>query len=191
MRVPRIVVFLGALASPALCAAREPVMTLPSEHLEIALRVAGAGLPACSSYLADGSVQACLPKFAVKGGGRVNGWSFGGRITFTQGAIQKLTNDEFAVLAGHEIAHWYLGHNGSSPRAELEADKLGIDLACKAGFNVSAGLGLFRHIRSNRSHGSANIRIEAAQAAQCPGGQPRQGGRQLLAAHPLPSQVQF
>ena len=42
-------------------------------------------------------------------------------ITFTRGATERLTEDEFALLAGHEIAHWYLGHRGSSVAAELAA----------------------------------------------------------------------
>ena len=156
-----------SLASTADGASRAASFGLAGEHLDIALRVAGDGLPDCRSYLADGRVQPCLPAFTVKRSNSVNGWSQGGRITFTQGAIQKLTREEFAILAGHEIAHWYLGHKGSSPQAELDADRLGLALACRAGFNIGAGLGLFRYIRTNSSHGRTNLRMKAVYSAQC------------------------
>lgn len=154
-------------ASPG--SGREPDIVLPSPHQEIVLRVSGGGYPACQSYWPDGSIRPCYPTFFVKQMDSVDAWSRSGNITFTKGAIEKLSEAEFALLAGHEIAHWYLGHNGSSPKAELEADKLGFDLACNAGFNVESGLGLFRHIRSNRSHGKAADRTAAIQAMRCSG----------------------
>lgn len=59
------------------------------------------------------------------------------RNTFTRGATTRLTADEFALLAGHEIAHWYLGHTGEGDaatrrEAELAAHCLGASPACPA-----------------------------------------------------------
>lgn len=152
---------------PALASEHGNYAQLSSDHHEIALRVAGKGFPDCRSYLLDGTVRPCFPAFVVKRGGRINAWSLGGVITLSEGAVQRLNRDEFAILVGHEIAHWYLGHKASSPQAELEADKLGLLLACDAGFDIQVGLGLFRHLRTSRSHGNAVTRLEAVRLASC------------------------
>lgn len=154
-------------ATSALGSSQNVSLEVERKQLEIALRVAGNGLPGCRSYSADGVEGPCFPAFSVKQSKAVNAWSRGRQITFTQGAIEKLNSDEFAILAGHEIAHWYLGHKGSEPKAELDADRLGLSLACEAGFNIAEGLGLFRHIRTSQSHGWATARLQAAQANQC------------------------
>ena len=125
---------------------------LPGPQLAIALRVAGAGLPNCISYLVDGTERPCLPSFTVRRDGRVNGWSGQGQIAFSRAALERLTPDEFALMAGHEIAHWYLGHGRSNRADELAADRLGAQLACQAGFDPVAGLGLFRYLHSGTDH---------------------------------------
>lgn len=152
---------------PALGSEHGNYAQLSSDHHEIALRVAGKGFPDCRSYLLDGTVRPCFPAFVVKRGGRINAWSLGGVITLSEGAVQRLNRDEFAILVGHEIAHWYLGHKTSSPQAELEADKLGLLLACDAGFDIQIGLGLFRHLRTSRSHGNSVTRMKAVRLADC------------------------
>lgn len=107
-------------------------MLLPDDRQAIALKVAAQGLPECRMYHADGSEGPCLPIFTVTRGKAVNSRSLAGQIAFTHGATTRLSDDEFALLAGHEIAHWYLGHRGSSLEAELAADRLGALLACRA-----------------------------------------------------------
>lgn len=129
-----ILALIGAAASSTGGAS-----ALPPDYLAIALKVAGQGLPGCRSYHPDGTEGPCLPRFALKRSGGINGWSLDGTITFTRGATKRLTKDEFALLAGHEIAHWNLGHRGSSVEAELAADQLGAELACKAGYDVARG----------------------------------------------------
>ncbi|PLK26433.1 hypothetical protein [Novosphingobium sp. TH158] len=142
--------------------------TLPPSHLAIALAVAGQGQPGCTAYHPDGSTGPCLPRFAIRGGGGVNGQSLGMQITFTRGATTRLTRDEFALLAAHEVAHSYLGHNGSSREAELAADRLGAQLACQAGFDPQAGTGLFRFLRSGSKHPKAEQRRAAVLSVPCP-----------------------
>ncbi len=154
---------MRALAILALVAG----IPLPEPQREIALRIAGQGLPSCRSHHPGGGEGPCLPDFAMRPDGPVNGWSLGGRITFTTAATTRLSRDEFALLAGHEIAHWYLGHRGSSPDAELAADRLGAQLACQAGFDVAAGASLFRHLRPGRNHPPAERRREAVLGVQC------------------------
>lgn len=122
------------------------------EYLAIAEKVAGSGKPDCTAYLPDGRVTACTPRFSVRQSGQVNAWSHGGHIQFSSAALQRLSNDQFALLAGHEIAHYYLGHSHSSIANELEADALGALLACRAGFDLERADDLFRYARSSRSH---------------------------------------
>jgi len=143
--------------------------TMPPERLALALKVAGQGLPHCRSYLADGSEAPCLPRFALRRGSEINGWSRGGAIAFTHAAATRLSDDEFALLAGHEIAHWYLGHQGSTHASEQAADRLGAELACRAGFDPVKGASLFRHLRADRVHARAEVRVAAVSALGCGG----------------------
>lgn len=66
--------------------------------------------------------------------------------------MQRLSSDQFAFLAGHEIAHYYLGHSHSSIANEFEADALGALLACRAGFRLDRGDDMFSHVRGSRAH---------------------------------------
>ena len=122
------------------------------EFLLISEKVAGLGKPNCTAYHPDGSISLCLPRFSIRPGRQVNARAFGGRIEFSSAAVQRLSADQFALLAGHEIAHYYLGHTHSSIRNELEADALGALLACQAGFQLDRADVLFRFARSSRSH---------------------------------------
>ena len=140
---------------------------LPAEQLDIAIRVAGSGLPHCTAYRSDGTASPCLPQFALRNGKQVNGWNSRGQIAFTVGATRHLSRDEFALLAGHEIAHWYLGHTQSSRANELAADQLGAELACRAGFDPAAGSGLYGHLFSDRRHPAENVRREAVLQVAC------------------------
>lgn len=142
-------------------------LMLPPQHLEIANRVAGDGKPECLSHWQDGTIGPCLPAFAIKAGGHVNGWSIGTRITFTRAATVRLTQDEFALLAGHEIAHYYLGHDTSNPADELAADRLGAQLACQAGYDPVKAVSLFRFISAGKNHPRRAERRAAVLGVGC------------------------
>jgi hypothetical protein len=142
-------------------------LLLPQQHLDIANRVAGEGMPTCQSYRPDGTEGPCMPVFAVRRGNGINGWSLAGRITFSSAATIRLNRDEFALLAGHEIAHYYLGHKGSTPTAELAADRLGAELACSAGFDSISGATLFRHLRPSKAHPPSDERRATVLAVRC------------------------
>lgn len=161
-----------ALAALALIAAASSGIggdrSLPPQALAIALRVSAPGLPGCRSYQPDGSEGPCLPRFTARPGNAVNGWHLGGRITFTEGAFTRLNEDEFALLAGHEIAHWYLGHTRSGAAAELDADRLGAELACRAGFDPARGASVFRFLRASSNHPRASVRRAAVLKVPCP-----------------------
>lgn len=150
---------LTALALSGPVAARAP---LP-DYRAIALRVAGTGLPQCRAYLPDGSEAPCLPRVTLRRGHAVDGWSAGGEIILTEGAVRRLSEDELALLAGHEIAHWYLGHTASTRENELAADRLGAELACRAGYDVRVGAGLFRYVRENAVYPAAEAREKSVE----------------------------
>lgn len=152
--------FLSALAIAT-------VSSLSSQHMEIAIRVAGEGLPKCQSFHPDGTASSCLPVFTVRRGGGINGSSLAGHITFTSAATVRLNEDEFALLAGHEIAHYYLGHDGKALANELAADRFGAELACKAGYDPVAGASLFRHLRPSKVHPDRNARRAAVLSVGC------------------------
>lgn len=142
-------------------------LALPSQRMEIAIRVAGDGMPNCQSYRPDGTVGPCLPAFTVRRGGEINGSSLSGHITFTSGAAVRLNEDEFALLAGHEIAHYYLGHKSKALANELAADRLGAELACRAGYDPIVGATLFRHLRASKTHLARDARRALVLSVGC------------------------
>ena len=141
---------------------------LPEAQLAIAVAVASSARTLCSTVRPDGSEGPCMPRFALAGGNGVNGKSLAFDVTFTRGAIRKLTRDEFALLAGHEIAHSLLNHRRPSREAELAADRLGAELACRAGFGPRAGASLFRFLRPDRHHPPAAARRALVSSVPCP-----------------------
>lgn len=91
------------------------------------------------------------------------------------GEERGITPDEFALLAGHEIAHWYLGHGRSTVAGELAADRLGAQLACRAGFDPEAGLGLFAYLHQGSDHPPRQARVATVMAAGCGAARPASG----------------
>lgn len=142
-------------------------LSLPSERMEIAFRVAGDGLPNCHSYQLDGTTGPCLPSFSVHGSGGINARSLAGQIAFTPAAVVRLNENEFALLAGHEIAHYYLGHKINAMANELAADRLGAELACSAGYDPISGSTLFRHFRRGKVHPSSDVRRAVVLSIGC------------------------
>lgn len=142
-------------------------LQLPPQQLEIASKVAAGGRPECTSYQPDGAVGPCLPTFELGSGSRINGSSAGPLIVFTRAATEKLTRDEFALLAGHEIAHYYLGHGEGNPADELAADRLGAQIACQAGYVPAAGISLFRFFAAGQTHPHRAQRRAAVLSVRC------------------------
>lgn len=142
-------------------------LALTPLHARIAEQVAGEGRPACAIHRPDGTVQPCLPSFEVKAGVHVNAWSRGDRIIFTRAAMTRLSADEFALMAAHEVAHYMLRHSASTPEAELAADRLGAQLACRAGFDPAAGVSVLRHVGSGGTHPARAERQAAILGVPC------------------------
>lgn len=167
---PFALLIIGGLVFPARLAPFPTDRT--SEYLAIATRVAEIGNPGCAAYVVRETSGNCLPHYAIRRGRQINAWTYGGRIQFSSGSVRHLTSDQFALLAGHEIAHHYLGHTQSSTTNELEADMLGALLACRAGYRIAAGAELYRHARSGRLYPSPKLRraviMGIAKSTACP-----------------------
>lgn len=75
--------------------------------------------------------------------------AYDGRVYVTKGLIDKAQNDdELALIIGHELAHVLLGHvkpgNKKDNRLrEMHADKLGMFLAMKAGYNPCKAVAVY------------------------------------------------
>jgi Peptidase family M48 len=143
-------------------------LSLPQARLEVAARVVGSSGLYCTSHFPDGTNRPCMPRFAVRPGNWVNAKQKAGTIEFTVGAINRLTDDEFALLVGHELAHWYLGHKASTSTNELAADRLGATLVCHAGFNPHAGVTLFRFLSAGTTHPGRGLRQSVVLQVDCP-----------------------
>ena len=84
---------------------------------------------------------------------QVNAYSYTYKIVFTTGMYNFVKNeDELAAVVGHELAHRDLHHDGSTPDHEYAADKLGMELMEKAGFNRCIGAKLYKRLNSPGSN---------------------------------------
>jgi Zn-dependent protease with chaperone function len=90
----------------------------------------------------DSAVGLCGTAIKIETMAELQASTNGRRIRITTGMLQFLrTDDELAFVLAHEVSHVLLGHTGafdeSAPRsAEAEADRLGIQLVSKAGFDT-------------------------------------------------------
>lgn len=64
-------------------------------------------------------------------------FSKNGTAYISTGILRSADEDTLAFVIGHEVAHTLLGHTTGNAKIETEADILGAQLACKAGYNPS------------------------------------------------------
>jgi len=115
----------------------------------------------------------CFAASIVLGADHVNAWMGGGRVTITTGALRFVeSDDEIAVILGHEIAHHILS-TGGRPFFEADADYMGCYLAARAGFDISVAPGLWERFgrfepfsldRDLRSHPGSPERASSLEA---------------------------
>lgn len=112
-----------------------------------------------------GSISACPARVRLARSVQVNGFVSGRYVIMTTGMLGFIrSDDELALVLGHELAHLILRHtdrlaeqnvprgllrgfgkNASRVRStEEEADRLGLRLASAAGFDVSAAIPFWR-----------------------------------------------
>ena len=85
----------------------------------------------------------------------VNASSSGLRITVNKGMLEFVRNqDEMALVLGHELAHYRLGHSESTPANEYAADRFGASMENRAGYNSCLGaLVIYRfHTGTSSTH---------------------------------------
>jgi hypothetical protein len=148
------------------------VFALGDERQAIAADLVRTGKPGCTSYGADGVEAPCRPAIALVPGRSINAWRQGAQIRITRAASQRLNRDEFALLTAHEIAHYYLGHTDNSQANELAADRLGAELACRAGYDPAAGASVLRFLRAGPHHPRRAVRLQVVLGVDC---QPQAG----------------
>ncbi len=77
----------------------------------------------------------------------INAYSGGFRITVNKGMLDFVGSDnQMALVLGHELAHYSLGHNGSTIANEYAADALGARYMQTAGYNKCSGAILFKRM---------------------------------------------
>lgn len=107
------------------------------------------------------------------------------------------SDDDLAVVMGHELAHLILRHNGAmrtSRRFEADADYLGLYLAARAGFDISKAPELWDRFtrmspyamidRGVYSHPTSPARALALQETLAEIADKRARGEPLLPEHP-------
>jgi Zn-dependent protease with chaperone function len=108
-----------------------------------------------------GSLPACPDRVRLAYSNQVNAFSTSGGVVMTIAMLRFVrSDDELAVVLGHELAHGILGHPpmsseegllasfgikaGTFWHREEEADRLGLRLMAAAGFDLSAAIPFWR-----------------------------------------------
>ncbi len=109
----------------------------------------------------------------------INAYTDGTAVYLLQGLIDQATDDELALVIGHEIAHVTLRHTsvysvGLDTRiAELQADKMGSIYMMKAGYDICAGRNMMRKFTqlygdsALQDHPSNSYRYDQLRMAWC------------------------
>lgn len=118
------------------------VDSLP-ETFEIEIDRAGA-----AQTLRVTRVAECWYDMAIIVSAFPNAFADGRIIYATTGLLREVeSDDELALVIGHELAHNVLGHSVTSfKRSEQEADYLGCYFAARAGYDVSLGAAYWRRM---------------------------------------------
>lgn len=92
-------------------------------------------------------VPGVIPPLVLEDNPVVNAWITPDNLTITTGMLHFIKDkDELALVIGHEMGHFMLQHfelGGDNRLHEANADKFGVFLALRAGYNVCVGEGLW------------------------------------------------
>lgn len=107
-----------------------------------------------------GQVQNAIP-FRIDSSDIMNAYTNGEEVVLYQGLIDKLNEDEIALVIGHEIAHQMLGHVNLTAKMddayrtevlEANADKLGAVYMMKAGYDICKGREFWKKMEQERGN---------------------------------------
>ena len=92
------------------------------------------------------------PRLIFVNDSSVNAYNSGKVIGINTGMLQSVRNEsELAWVMGHELGHYYLHHRSSNPSNEYAADKAGVGIARRAGYNMCSGVKLLLRFNKNGS----------------------------------------
>ena len=111
-------------------------------------------------YQVAKSSFAGVPKLILNPSNDANAAWTGMYVVVNQGMLNSVRNDsEMAMVFGHELAHYRLGHWGSNWANEFAADRLGFTYSVRAGFSGCKGmLWLLRNGIQSTTHPSGKER---------------------------------
>lgn len=103
------------------------------------------------------------PRLILSPSKQVNASATALRITVNQGMLNFVRNsNEMAMVLGHELSHYSLGHARSTPSNEYAADSLGARYAAKAGYNRCDGALVYLrfHSKGSATHPPSDLRYK-------------------------------
>lgn len=117
-------------------------------------------------------VWGCAYLVQVRPSAEMNAWADGRAVTLTTALVRYArTDDELALIIGHELAHNLLRHPlKPSGAREREADRVGAYLAARAGYDITGAADFLRRVGPDGwaarlgflTHPSASARSRAA-----------------------------
>lgn len=89
------------------------------------------------------------PALILRNDGRVNAGARFYLISINKGMLEFVKNeDELAIILGHELAHFNLGHKRSNHENEFTADRVGAIYAERAGYDRCRGVIVIKRFNS-------------------------------------------
>ena len=143
-------------------------------HSPADLRISRKGTEQSVTLVGD---TGCASRVQIIAGGSINAQADGNYVQINSAMLDFAANDdELAVIVGHELAHNILRHialKTPSKTAEYQADRLGVWLMARAGYDVNAVVPFWTRfekrtnagIFADGSHPSTKRRLAAVAAA--------------------------
>jgi beta-barrel assembly-enhancing protease len=173
----------------------------PVGQVETMLDAALANAPAELEIQRQGGVEerialtgdtGCASRIQIIAGGAINAAADGQYVQINAAMLNfAASNDELAVIVGHELAHNILRHRAlktPSKQAEYAADRMGVWLMARAGYDVDAVIPFWTRfekrtnagIFADGTHPSSKKRLAAVAAAVAAFKAQRAAGQPLI-----------
>ncbi len=173
----------------------------PVGHVEAMLDAALANAPAALEIQRQGGVEeritltgdpGCASRVQIIAGSAINAQADGRYVQINAKMLEFVaSDDELATIMGHELAHNILRHRAlktPSKQAEYAADRMGVWLMARAGYNVDAVIPFWTRfekrtnagIFADGTHPSPKKRLAAVAAAVAAFKAQRASGQPLI-----------